>query len=280
VSYRTLVWAPIAVALLFVFAELPMPGSSQVIAIRGEVEFAKLLWLAGALATARAFEAGDYLRRAWMILALAVVFFLMRDVTQIPFIHELAPATPVAIFSGVMVILGNAAQTAGIWMLARVWNAVGLDDAVRGTKRPLFIVVIGASVLLTGPSIAHDAASALSGNLEAIPHLGSDLGDAVNFVLLAALVRTALALRGGVVFWTWSLLAASQLAWILFDGARTLVELFGASWFSSPLVECLRVVGVIYFCAAGVAQRWIVSARFPVGVGGPAEVADGAAKAP
>jgi hypothetical protein len=272
VSYRTLVWAPIAVALLFLLAELPMPGSSQVVAIRTEVEVAKLVWLVGALATAQAFEAGDYLRKAWILLAAGVVFFLVRDVTQIPALQASLPATPVGVFRGLLVILGNVMQVWGIWVLARVWNAVGLHDAVRGTRRPLFYTLMAVSVLLTGPSIAHDMASMLAGNLEAIPHVASDLGDAVSFVLLAALVRTALALRGGVVFWTWSLLAASQLAWMLFDGARTLVELFGPTWFSSPLVECLRVVGVVYFCAAGVAQRWIVSARFPVALAG--EVGD------
>jgi hypothetical protein len=73
----------------------------------------------------------------------------------------------------------------------------------------------------------------------------------------------------GVVFWIWSLFAAGQTAWLLFDGARTLAELFGTSWFSAPLVEWLRVLGALYFCTAGLAQRWIVHARFPVAIGTP-----------
>jgi hypothetical protein len=263
-SYRTLVWIPVVLALLFLGTELAMGPSSQALTIRVEVELAKILWLAGALAAARVFEAGDYLRRGWLLIAVGVALFLVRDLTQIPTIETMVPPTSLGVFRGVVVIAGNLSQVWGVWVLARVWSAAGLDDAVRGQRRVLFAAAVALSAMLTGPSIAHDTAGAFSGNLEAVPHLASDLGDAISFVLLAALVRTALALRGGVVFWTWLLLAAGQVAWMLFDGARTLTELFGASSFSSPLVECLRVVGAVYFCTAGLAQRWVVSAKFPV----------------
>jgi hypothetical protein len=269
-SYRTLVWAPLVLALVFLGGELAMGPSSQALTIRVEVELAKVLWLLGALAAARVFEAGDYLRRGWLLIAAGVALFLVRDLTQIPVLESSAPATALQVLRAVAVVLGNVSQVWGVWVLARVWSAVGLDDAVRGQQRVLFGAAVALSAVLTGPSIAHDTSSALSGNLEAVPHLASDLGDAVCFVLLAALVRTALALRGGVVFWSWSLFAAGQVAWMLFDGARTLTELLGTST-SSPFVECLRVVGAIYLCAAGLAQRWVVSARFPVVVMEPGE---------
>jgi len=269
-SYRTLVWVPVAVVLLFLGAELAMGPSSQGMALRVEVELAKVLWLAGALAAARVFDAGDYLRRGWLLIATGVVFFLLRDVTQIPAIDAAMPPTLGGIVRGVLVVMGNVAQVSGVWTLARVWNAVGLDDAVRGQRKVLFAAAAALLGVLTGPSIAHDAMTTLGGSLEAVPHLASDLGDALSFLLLAALVRTVLALRGGVVFWTWLLFAAGQVAWVLFDGARVLTELFGGSSFSSPVVESFRVVGAIYFCTAGLAQRWVVSARFPVDVASPA----------
>jgi hypothetical protein len=271
-SYRTLVWVPIVLALSFLGAELAMGTASQVLTLRVEVELAKFLWLAGALAAARVFEAGDYLRRGWLLIATGVVLFFVRDITHISAVEAALSAASVGVLRGALVVSGNLCQVAGVWVLARVWSAVGLDEAVRGQKRALFAAAFATIAVLTGPSILHDAVSALSGNLEAIPHLASDLGDAVGFVLLAALVRTALALRGGVVFWTWSLFAAGQVAWMLFDGARTLIELSGAASFSSPWVEALRVVGAAYFCAAGLAQRWVVSAKFPVDAAGPAEM--------
>ncbi len=273
-SYRSLVWVPIAVALFFVGAELAMGPSSQALAVRFEVELSKALWLAGALAAARVFESGDYLRRGWLLIAAGVVLFFVRDATLIPMVQAAVPPTALGVVRGILVVSGNVTHVAGLWMLARIWSAVGLDDVVRGQRRVLFAAAIAFSALLTGPSIVHDATTALAGNLEGLPHLASDLGDAVTFVLLAALVRTALALRGGVVFWTWLLFSAGQVAWMLFDGARTLTELFGASSFSSPLVESLRVLGAVYFGTAGLAQRWVVSARFPVDEADPVHVLD------
>jgi hypothetical protein len=273
-SYRRLVWVPIVVALLFLLAELGMGPASQALAIRAEVELAKLLWLAGALAAARVFESGDYLRRGWSLIAAGVFLFLVRDAVQLPLIQATLPATSLGVVEGILVVSGNVFQVSGVWVLARVWSAVGLDDAVRGQRKMLFAAAVALVVVLTGPSLAHDAASALAGKLGAIPHLASDVGDAVSFLLLAALVRTALALRGGVVFWTWSLFAAGQVAWMLFDGARTLTELLGPSSFSSAWVESLRVAGAVYICTAGLAQRWIVSARFPVAVAGPVQMLD------
>jgi hypothetical protein len=54
-SYRSLVWVPIVVALFFLGGELALGPSSQALAIRVEVELAKVLWLLGALAAARVF---------------------------------------------------------------------------------------------------------------------------------------------------------------------------------------------------------------------------------
>jgi hypothetical protein len=254
-SYRTLAWIPVALAVLLLVTEVLLGAGAEPL-VRGEVEVAKVVWLVGALAAARGFERGDYLRRGWLLIAAGVALFLVRDAT-------LLASGPLALLRGLLVVAGNVLQVWGVLVLARVWSAAGLDDAVRGQRRVLFGAAIVAAAVLTGPSIAHDLGSVLTGQLEALPHLASDLGDAAGFVLLAALVRTALALRGGVVFWVWSLLATGQLAWVLFDGARTITEVIGASS-SSPWVECLRVVGASYFCAAGLAQRWVVSARFPV----------------
>jgi hypothetical protein len=266
-SHRTLVWVPLVVAAIFLGVELAMGPSMQAGIVLVEVELAKVLWLAGALATASVFERGDYLRRGWLLIAGAAAAFLSRDASHIPFVRTAIGTTGVGVWAAVTVVAGNASQVAGVWLLARFWSAVGFDDAVRGRRGVLFAAAIVLSVLLTGPSLVHDAAGVASGSLDAVPHLASDLGDAIDFVLLAALVRSALALRGGVVFWPWSLFAAGEVAWMLFDGARTLTELFGNSWASTPLTECLRVVGALYFCSAGVAQRWVVSSRFPAGVG-------------
>jgi len=259
-SYRTLAWGPAAIAFAALVAELAI-GKPQ--AVHVAVEAAKILWLAGMLAAASGFERGDYLRRGWLSSALAVGLFLVRDLTLISRVDAAIAASVLGVVRGVLIACGNAAFVWGVFLMVRVWRAADLDDAVRGRGRVLFGAAIAAAVLLTGPSIAHDAMKCFSGHLDAVPHLASDLGDAIGFVLLAALIRTALALRGGVVFWVWMLFSIGQLSWILFDGARTLMGISGAAD-KEPFVELLRVIGALYFGAAGLAQRWVVRARFPI----------------
>lgn len=262
-SYRSLLWVTAVAATAALLLASALGPSLRPLAIHAVVELAKLAWLVAAVAAARAFEPGDYLRRAWGMIALAVGLFLLRDALQIPSLAAAIPSVAVGGLEAVLVVLGNAAQVWGVWLIARVWSAVGLDDAVRG-RGVLFVAAVALAALIVGPSMVHDVASVAHGSLASLPHLASDLGDAASFLLLAALVRTVLAVRGGVIFWTWLPFALGELAWMLFDGARTLAELAGASTTGSPLVECPRVLGALYFVAAAVAQRWIVSARFPV----------------
>jgi hypothetical protein len=265
--YRTLAWLPVVFAAFLLVVELVMgPTTARAATLRGEVEVAKVLWLVAAVAAARVFEPGDYLRRAWLLLGASSAAFLVRDATLLPFAPFVAagPGAPLGVVRGVIVVLGNVAQVGGIWALSRVWTAAGLEDQ---DERSLWRgrALLGGAIVLSlgimGPSLLHDATSLRAGNLDALPHLASDLGDAVCFILIGRLVRVALALRGGIVSWTWSLFAASQISWMLFDGARTLAELYGATASAAPLVECLRVVGAAYLCAAGVAQRWVVVGR-------------------
>src|SRR6266699_884510 len=97
-SYRTLVWMPILVATPLLFAELALEGHPQTLAIGVEVELAKMLWLAGALAAARSFDPGDYLRRGWLFIAAASALFLARDATLLlPVVEATAPATTLGI---------------------------------------------------------------------------------------------------------------------------------------------------------------------------------------
>jgi hypothetical protein len=195
-TYRTLAWVPAVLAAVFLMAELAL-GAGSLALVHLEVETVKVMWLFGALAAAQGFERGDYLRRGWLLIAGGVACYLARDATL------LSSSRTLTLVGGGLVAIGNASQVVGVAVLARVWRATGLDDAVRGHRRALFGAAVIAAALLTGPSIVHDVASAGSGDVGAIPHVASDLGDAVSFVLLAALVRTALALRGGVVFWVW-----------------------------------------------------------------------------
>jgi len=71
---------------------------------------------------------------------------------------------------------------------------------------------------------------------------------------------TAIAMRGGLLVWPWTLLTVSSIAWLFFDA----VQLLPASMI--PVSDLGTVMAATLTCgAAGLAHRWAVSEN-----GGPA----------
>jgi hypothetical protein len=106
-----------------------------------------------------------------------------------------------------------------------------------------------------------DARSAIGGRSETLMYVFSDLGDIATFALTAPFVLTAVALRGGLLGWTWILLAAGNVAWMLVDAT----QVFGPNLLPGPaaarlLEEAFRAAACVAYFAAGMAQRWTLSA--------------------
>jgi hypothetical protein len=86
------------------------------------------------------------------------------------------------------------------------------------------------------------------------------LGDIFCFSLLGPMFLTALALRGGVLVWTWTLLTLSGLTWLCVDGAATFLPTVGVTEPTSQAAyETLRCVANAFLGMAGLYQRWILS---------------------
>jgi hypothetical protein len=86
--------------------------------------------------------------------------------------------------------------------------------------------------------------------------IASEVGDSASVVLLAPLLFTALAMRGGVLLSTWSLLTASGVAWLGYDlvvGASAILHYESAAWLVA--IEALRALGNAAYCSAGFTQR-------------------------
>jgi hypothetical protein len=224
------------------------------------MELAKALALGGAVAAALAFERGDYLRRAWLLIAGCMALLLLRDATLLPLGFDGMGERRLAGLRGLLVVLANLSQIAGTWMLARAWRRATLALPVsRLSQVVLAAVVVAAALGVTGPGMVQNARLIGRGDVAALTGFASAVGDAVSLFLIAPLLLTALALRGGLFGWPYSLLTTSYVSWLLYDatiavGATVGLEAAGARTVS----ELFRALGCLFGFSAGLAQRFVV----------------------
>lgn len=145
-------------------------------------------------------------------------------------------------------------------MLARAWSVAGLDDgAARSRRRVLFLVATLLSLAVTGVPLASDARGLFAGDPASLVNVVSDLGDVVTLALVAPVLQTTLAMRGGLLGWPWGLLTLSNIAWVFYDALSSSLDLWhvesGAMLIAS---EAVRVFASGAAFSAGVAQRFAV----------------------
>lgn len=255
-KYRSLALFPFLVALVFAGAALAM-GDRQSTALAVQNEAGKALALLGCLAAALAFERGDYLRRAWLLLGGCYALLLVNDAMGA--IDSLAG---MAVARGLVVTVANASSVAGTWMLARAWSVAGLDeeDDSRSRRRAMFAGAAVLALAITGWSLVHDMRALLDGHIDATVSIASDLGDATVLALVAPVMHTALAMRGGLLRWPWGLLTASGVAWLAYDATSGAIDaLHVGPGLALVASEGLRLIANGYVFGAGVAQRMAVA---------------------
>jgi hypothetical protein len=254
----------VAAALILVW-RLTAGSAAQALVMRVEIEGIKTLALVGCIVAAYAFDRGDYMRRAWLLSGSCYAFLLLRDLT----LGQWTPwapgprlvGVPTELFESALVLVGNLGAVLGTLMLARAWQVAGLDEAVSaGKRRALFIVALVIAIVVVGVNVRNDFMALGDGNLSALVMLASDVGDVVSLALIAPVLLTALALRGGLLLWPWALLTASMVGWLFYDAFTSVT---GHIDMGHPLRltgEVFRSLACTYAFAAGLAQR-IVLAR-------------------
>jgi hypothetical protein len=257
VKYRVLVAVPfVAVALLWLALALT-PIASRAALYKFEVELAKSFAFAGCAVAAFAFRRGDYLRRAWLLLGTCYVLILLNDVFFCAGLGAMADRPWAPATSGIVVAIANAAQLVGTVMIARTWRVAGFELAGSQTQQRLVLFgVIAISIAAGGWLVFTSARDLLHGTTGAAVDLFSSIADIISFSLLAPFLLTAVALRGGTLAWTWTLLTVSNFAWLLFDATLS----FGPAIFASAATvkaveEMFRLGACTFGFSAGVAQR-------------------------
>jgi hypothetical protein len=273
-KFRSFAAFPVGFAVVFAVAALLAGGDGLGSVLATENEVGKVLALVGCFAAALAFEEGDYLRRAWFYSGLCYLLLLLGDVAGIPLLATRLSTHEVDLVEGSFAVLGNATSVVGTWMLARAWTVAGLDDdddASRTRGRLLFAAAAAVSLAITGWPLVHDVGALAAGDLGASVNIASDLGDTICLALVAPVMHTALAMRGGMLRWPWGLLTFSGIAWIAYDAASGAVELFHveqARWLI--VTEALRGLACAFFFSAGMAQRIAVTPGARISAAPPA----------
>jgi hypothetical protein len=250
-----LAWGALFLALDGVF----FGGAHYTAFLRTEVEMAKALTLIGSWAAATAFERGAYQRRAWFLIGACMALLLTRDLTLLPFFRRF-DSHSVAVAAGILVALANLSQVVGTWMLARTWKVAQLALPGSAAAQWATVVVVGVlAAAAAGPSVIRSGGRLLQGDLSVSAGVFSALGDMVSLWLIAPLLLTALALRGGLFGWPFALLTTSYVAWLGYDAMGVLGADLGLSPHASRVAsELFRALGCLFGFAAGLAQRWVV----------------------
>lgn len=254
-TQRWIAASPLFVVALSATIYALSPPEARESVLQVEIDVSKALALAGIVAAALAFDRGDYLRRGWAAWAGCYVLLLARDAVLLGATH----LSPLAcdVVRGVLVALGNVCVVAGTWMLGRAWSVAGLEHpGSRGARRAAVALGIAATVVFAGPTFYVDVRDLVLGSAARYDMIASDLGDLLSLPLIAPVGLTALAVREGSLRWTWALLTASLLAWLMYDAVYTVPDLFlGAPPSLRQIAAQFDVLAGLFACAAGLAQR-------------------------
>ncbi|WP_394828607.1 hypothetical protein [Pendulispora albinea] len=219
-------------------------------------ESLKVLAVSGCLLAAFAFQPGDYLRRGWFYQGACFACLLVRDTTLIPGFDT---ARDIHLVRALLAAAANAFGVASCWRFGRAWAVAELPDTDRSRLRA-YLAAGGLAVLFGCGSLAIHVRAAVQGDPAAFVSIASQVGDLIGLCLIAPVLPTALALRGGRLAWPWIMLTASFLGWLVYDGFMAATSVFPVSPLLRKTVgESCRAVALIFTLASAIAQRRVTS---------------------
>jgi hypothetical protein len=256
--FRTLMAIPIASAMALSIA-LAFAGPDKAALYRAEIAIAQALGFWGCLAAALIFDSGDYLRRAWVLEMLCYALIFVGDLTLTTGVFSHQPWAPLA--NGVLTLTANASAMGGMFLLARTARVAGIEMPGSNTTRSvLHLIALTIALVAAGPTAFITARDVLHGDQRSLMYFASCMGDIFCFAMIAPLLLTAVAMRGGLLAWPWGFMTASGLAWLTYDGIQTLSPLLFriSAEAARPVAEIARCIACTCAFSAGLAQRWTI----------------------
>jgi hypothetical protein len=200
---------------------------------------------ASAFITSAKFSAGDRLLVCWLLVGAGYLLAAVRHGVRLYAYLDPDIGLPPAV-NTTLAILQNVFIAVALLLFVLAWRATGLTAPVsKGAQIASILGGIGVAVLVGGYPLVQ---ALTKQNADPIL-LVSTLGDIVGLSLIVPLALPALAMRGGLLMHTWIYLAASEVAWLLYD-----------LWWAvqpkaTPVLEAFRLAAVLLAFAATVAQR-------------------------
>ncbi|MGZ5445734.1 MAG: hypothetical protein ACXW5U_32445 [Thermoanaerobaculia bacterium] len=197
---------------------------------------------------------GEYVGRAWTLFFIEYAVLTASEV-----LRRALPDASLA--RSIAVVVANLAGIGAYVLMARSLSAAGLEFYGSRTKKVLAITLAlaVAVALCYGPIVA--AFEALGSDGSNVGSLVSPVADVITFVLVAPLLLTVIALRGGQVFWMFALLTAGTVGWMVNQGAATLLSMIGSS---ENAIRTGRMTGFAMACfliAAAALTQWLAANR-------------------
>jgi hypothetical protein len=255
---KLLVAVPVVVAVAYLVLQALFPsGTARAHFFIAEIATVKLLATVGCIAAALRYRRGEYVGIAWWLIGIDYLLLFSKDLLFGRIVHLPGiEGEPAAMYRAIFVVAGNLGAAIGCIMLARTWAVAGIElPGSRTSQRVALGIAIAAAVAVVGMGVWNDARH-IHTDSEAVVGIASSLGDVVCFSVIAPLLLTALAMRGGALFWPWALITASNMAWLLYDVSWGLTRNWNVNEATLKTVaELWRGLGCSLAFVAGLAQR-------------------------
>jgi hypothetical protein len=250
---------PVFIVVAFLLAQSFVPEAARLRFWGYEVPVMKALAASGLFLAASRYRRGEYMGVAWALCGLCYFLLMAKDLLFGRVFHFAGlPDASAATMRTVFVAIANISGATGAIMLARVWRVAGIAlPGSRASQTGAFIVSFIVAVAIIGWGILHELQTAVHGEREAITVIASNLGDVVSFIVIAPLMLTAIAMRGGALAWPWALITASNVCWLLYDMSWMFERQLGEATLRS-VEEFWRAAACALAVATGMAQRWAI----------------------
>jgi hypothetical protein len=217
----------------------------------------------GSLVAALAFDPGDYLRRAWTLMGWCFGLLVVNTLLFRSYGHAQVRTLSMgaAAVSGALVVVANLSNVLGLVRVARAWKVSGLDLRVSAAVRwGASLTALAIAIALVGGTLSRSVQNVLAQSWGSLPSIASDLGTLAILALVAPILLTARALRGGSLGWPWTMLYLSGLGWLLYSASSVLGPVLGIDPATQrPFEAALRVFACASQLSAGLLQASVLA---------------------
>ncbi|MBW2460709.1 MAG: hypothetical protein JRH11_03620 [Deltaproteobacteria bacterium] len=207
-----------------------------------------------AYACAQGFDEASPPRRAWSLMTLWLGTWLVAQSMLGYYQLILSDAAPFPSAADALFMVGYPAMIVAVLVFIRTYVATGMFGETRDHAAAAFIAAVPlcvAAVLILSPVLASGGEA-----LELALNVAYPALDLFAMVPTIVLLRITLKLRGGSLFWVWTLICAGLVFMVIGDLLFGYFELLGLG-FLEPLLD-LCYIASYAFIARGVYQQYLI----------------------